>query len=281
MNLPETCTSCDLLAEPGLKERATHLDELAAELEFFSRAVTHDLRAPLRVIGGYSHLIKSSQADTLDPEALAHLERIIASVTQLDQLVTGLFSLSQTAHFQLQRTDVDLTHIASELLKEHEAQEAHRIVGWSVAPNLRSTADPVLVRILLSNLIGNAWKYSSKSSAPTIVVGSMEADGEQAFFVRDNGVGFDMKHVGALFQPFQRLHNQHDFPGSGVGLTIVRRVARAHKGRVWAESGSGSGATFCFTLQERPRTARPQNEHDTSTVRSPTLPSSIGQVSCA
>lgn len=258
-------------AADELRERTRHLDELAAELDFFSCSVTHDLRAPLRTIGGFSHLLKLEHGHHLPQAAHDYLRHIIGSIEHMERLVTGMFNLSRANHQAVEREPVDLSALAIEVLARLKATDPHRGIEWYVAAGLTVQSDPVLVRMLLENLIGNAWKYTGKVAGAVIEVGCRGFDGDVVYFVRDNGAGFDMTHVGSLFNPFQRLHNQSDFPGSGVGLTIVRRIVRSHGGRVWAESGGGAGATFHFTLVPPDRRRAVPVAVDANTVRSPIL----------
>ena len=251
-------------SEADLGERARRLDELAAELDFFSRSVTHDLRAPLRTISGFSTLLGKEHSHCLPPEGREYLRYIAGSIEQMDQLITGMFNLSRATHQGVRRQRIDVTQISTAISAQHEASDPHRVVDWRIAPELVAEGDPVLIRMLLDNLIGNAWKYTSKAAAGLIVVGSSVLHNDEVFFVQDNGAGFDMSNVGNLFNPFQRLHAQSDYPGSGVGLTIVRRIVRAHHGRVWAESGGSAGATFYFTLAPRQRKQAVSNSHDSS-----------------
>lgn len=171
----------------------------------------------------------------------------------------------------IKRQTVNLSHMASEVLARHNAAEPARRVAWCIAPDLVLHADPELLRILLENLIGNAWKFTATRDLASIEVGCRVEDGDDIYFIRDDGAGFDMTHVGNLFQPFQRLHTRSDFPGSGIGLTIVRRMIRFHGGRIWTESGGGTGARFHFSLT--PPVAKPvlTTQGATRTVRMPML----------
>lgn len=212
------------------------LRAVAAELEAFSAAVSHDLRAPLRAIVGYARLIDGEPMSDGGRDCLA---RINAAAARMAELIDGLLALSRVGRQELRLEPVDLTAMARAVA----AELCEPGVEFVVADGLTATGDPVLMRVLLDNLIGNAVKYSRDSAAPRVEVG--ERDG--AFFVRDNGIGFDQAQAGKLFVPFVRLHGE-EYAGNGVGLATVRRIAHRHGGRVWAEAEPGSGAVFWWTL---------------------------------
>lgn len=231
-----------------LQHRATELEAANQELEAFSYSASHDLRAPLRTIDSYSHILLEDCATHLPEESQAHLREICRATERMGRLIDGMLTLSRITRAQLQRRHVNLSDMASEVIDELRKLEPNRRVDVRIDPQLHAQGDPQLLRILLDNLLGNAWKFSNRESVADIHFGQTKLNGEFIFFVRDNGVGFDMKYVHKLFGAFQRLHKASDFPGTGVGLATVLRVISRHSGRIWAESKLGEGATFYFTL---------------------------------
>lgn len=199
---------------------------------------------PLSSIKGFSVMLAKGAADKLDDRALHYLARIRGGVDQMADLIEGLLSL-----VDIQLKEVDLSRLALEVLEVCRSGDTGRVVRTSVAAGMRCTGDPRLIRQVLANLVGNAWKFSSKTPDASIDVGLRPGpEGEAVFFVKDNGAGFDMKHAAKLFGTFQRLHSLSDFEGSGIGLATVRRIVMRHEGRIWAESAPGEGASFYFTL---------------------------------
>jgi signal transduction histidine kinase len=235
------------------KEYADRLAVANKELEAFSYSVSHDLRAPLRAIDGFSQILASDYAEAFDDDGRRFLDRIRAATQRMAQLIDDLLNLSRITRLQLADEPVDLTALAQTVLGDLAARDPGRKVAWDVGSGLAGRGDPRLVRVLLENLLGNAWKFSSKRADARIEVGAELRDGEATFFVRDNGAGFDMEYAEKLFAPFQRLHAATDFPGTGIGLATVHRVVARHGGRVWAASAPGEGATFFFTLGGQPR----------------------------
>lgn len=224
--------------------------ELAAanrELEAFSYSVSHDLRAPLRSIRSFTQMLEEDVGPTLDEESRGHLTRVIAATARMSDLIDALLELSRISRVALTRTPTDLGPIANAVVEELRGRDRTRTVEVTLAPRLDASVDPRLARALFDNLIGNAWKFTAQVAAPTIEIGVVETGGERAFFIRDNGAGFDMALAKNLFTPFHRLHGA-EFAGTGVGLANVRRIVERHGGRVWAESKLGAGATFYFTL---------------------------------
>lgn len=235
--------------ERRVAERTAELEAANRHLEAFSYSVSHDLRAPLRAISGFSHALAEDCADALGDAGREHLERVQAGVRRMGELIDGMLALSRVMKVELRRTEVDLSALADDVGREVRDAEPGRRAEFVIHLGLRATADPVLVRALLTNLIGNAWKFTAKRAQARIEVGQRgEERGQPVFFVRDNGAGFDMAHAQKLFGVFQRLHRQEEFPGTGVGLATVQRIVTRHGGRIWAEGRPDEGATFFFTL---------------------------------
>jgi signal transduction histidine kinase len=230
--------------ERRVAERTQELAELNIELEAFTDSVSHDLRAPLRGMRSYAALLKSSE---LPDAAAVLLERIIAQGEHMDELIDALLELSQISRSDLRRTGTDMSEAAVATLQGLQSRDAARRVHWSVEPGMRAHADARLMRILFENLLGNAWKFTRERAEARIEVGR-SAGAREAFFVRDNGAGFDPAYAERLFQPFQRLHAASRFEGTGIGLATVQRIVRRHGGRIWAESKPDQGATFHFEL---------------------------------
>jgi signal transduction histidine kinase len=208
--------------------------------------VSHDLRAPLRSLDGYSQLLLEDYGDRLDTEGREYLERLQANVARMAGMIDDLLNLSRATRTELHRGTVDVSAIARDVVAELRAGEPDRTVLVSVADGLTAAGDADLIRLVLQNLVGNAWKFTSKRDDATVEVGA--EPGGAVFYVRDNGAGFDMRFAGKLFEPFQRLHAASDFEGTGIGLAIVHRVVTRHGGRIWAEGTVGGGAVFRFTL---------------------------------
>ncbi len=226
------------------------LERANKELESFCYSVSHDLRAPLRAIDGFGLILQKSYSDKLDAQGQNYLGRVRAATQRMGQLIDDLLNLSRIARSEMSIATVDLSELAGTIAKDLQETAPERKVVFSVAPEMVVLADANLMRILLDNLLGNAWKFSGKRAEARIDVGSTTNAGETAYFVRDNGAGFDMKYADKLFGAFQRLHPVTAFEGTGVGLAIVQRVILRHGGRVWAEAAVDRGATFYFTLSE-------------------------------
>jgi PAS domain S-box-containing protein len=220
------------------------------ELEAFSYSVSHDLRAPLRSIDGFSRILLEDYGDKLDKEGREDLETVRAASQRMALLIDDMLLLSRITRSEMRRDRVDLSAIAAEVVQELQRAEPERRVEVGIQPHLAANADGRLVRIVLENLLGNAWKFTGREPEARIEVGRARVPDGPAFFVRDNGVGFDMAYVHKLFGAFQRLHTTAEFPGTGVGLATVQRVVHRHGGRVWAEGRPGRGAAFYFTLPE-------------------------------
>jgi len=231
-----------------LIERALH--DTNRELESFSYSVSHDLRAPLRSIDGFSRAVLEEYEDKLDDRGRDYLRRVRAAAKRMAELIDDLLNLSRVTRREMRRETVDLSALASAVAAQLERSTQDRPVLFVVAPGRYAEGDEQLLRIVLDNLLGNAWKFTGRNASARVEVGATTLPGgERAFFVTDNGVGFDMAHADKLFGPFQRLHATHEFPGTGVGLATVQRVINRHGGRVWAEATLGHGATFYFTLE--------------------------------
>jgi PAS domain S-box-containing protein len=222
------------------------------ELEAFSYAVAHDLRAPLRAIDGFSQALVEDLSDFLDENSRSHLERVRRNVHWMADMIDGLLGLARLTRSSLDLTDVDLSALAAETSAVLRASEPDRQVEVVIEPWISAYADAQLLRVLIGNLFANAWKFTAPHERVRIEFGSVEQEDRRVFFVRDDGVGFDSRYADKLFAPFQRLHRAEEFPGSGIGLATVDRIVRRHNGDVWAESELGHGATFYFTLEVKP-----------------------------
>ncbi|HXI84124.1 MAG TPA: ATP-binding protein [Verrucomicrobiae bacterium] len=231
-----------------LQRHNTDLETTTRELEAFSYSISHDLRAPLRGLSGFSQVLLEDYHDKLGDEGKDLLQRIRAGSQRMGQLIDDLLNLSRVSRSELRHEPVDLSRLAGDIAVELRARDPQRDVELRIDGNLTANGDPQLLRVVLENLLGNAWKYTAKRPHATIEVGFDRDNGHSSFFVRDDGVGFDMKYVHKLFAPFQRLHGMTEFPGSGVGLATVQRIIHRHGGRVWALAEVDKGATFHFTL---------------------------------
>ena len=235
-------------SEEQLRQYATQLEAANKELEAFSYSVSHDLRAPLRSLDGFSQALLEDYHDRLDDTGRDFLQRVRAASQRMGTLIDDLLSLSRVTRGDLQVEKVDLSALATALAAELQRSDPQRDVRFAIAPDLVARGDPGLMRLVLQNLLGNAWKFTGKRSPAHVEVGSMAHDGRRAFFVQDDGAGFDMAYAAKLFGAFQRLHASDEFPGSGIGLATVQRIIHRHGGQVWAEGTPGRGATFYFTL---------------------------------
>jgi signal transduction histidine kinase len=234
--------------EELVQERTTALTAINRELEAFSYSVSHDLKAPLVAFDGLSKNLLDSYGDQLDQRAKDYIGRMRLASQRMTSVFDGLQTLFRLTSGELRREHLDVSAIAEEVVDEQRTASPERKVEVDVTTGMTATGDPRLVRILLSNLINNAWKFTSLTSSPKIEIGQETVDGVTRTFVRDNGVGFDMISSHRLFGAFQRLHSQSEFPGAGIGLAIARRIVNRHGGRVWAEGVVGEGATFYFVL---------------------------------
>jgi PAS domain S-box-containing protein len=235
------------------RELARSNSELAAankELESFSYSVSHDLRAPLRAIDGFSHALLEDSSDRLDDAGKAHLNRIRAGTQRMGLLIDDLLNLSRLSRAQMCRQSVDISALAVSVADGLRKAQPERHIELRIEDGLSATADPGLLRVVLENLLGNAWKFTSKRASAHIEFGMSRGNGTLAYFVRDNGAGFDPAYADRLFGAFQRLHAMSEFAGTGIGLATVQRIVHRHGGRIWAESAVDHGATFYFTLSE-------------------------------
>jgi len=237
-----------LAARAAKLEHANHeLEEANIELEAFNYTVSHDLCSPLTSISGFAQILMRICRDQLDEQSKGHLQRIYASTMRMQRLIASLLDFSRAAHLEIHRENVDMSELARVVAAELGLAETESRVTFQAVEGITGYADEGLCRIILENLIGNAWKYAANRVGTVIEFGMTELGGKQVFFVCDNGPGFDMAHAGKLFIPFQRISGI-EVGGHGIGLATVKRIVRRHGGRVWAESSPGEGATFFYTL---------------------------------
>jgi PAS domain S-box-containing protein len=234
--------------EQRVQDRTAQLESAVRELESFSYSVSHDLRAPLRAIDGYSRLLAADYQDKLDGEAVTFLENVRIAAQRMGTLIDDLLKLSRVTRVEVKWGPASLTSLAQEILDGLRQQDPERVVETRLQPALEVRGDPSLLRIVLENLLGNAWKFTAYQPQALIEFGAMLKDGRRVFFVRDNGAGFDMRYADKLFTAFQRLHGVDEFDGTGIGLANVKRIINRHGGEVWAEGEVDKGATFYFTL---------------------------------
>jgi len=235
--------------EQRVNQRTASLQAANQEMESFAYSVSHDLRAPLRTLDGFSAFLLSDYSGQLDEEGQDYLHRIQEAARRMGQLINDLLNLSRITRAELDYRPVNLTALAREIAADLQAQyPQRRAVDWQISEGLVDEGDPNLLRIALENLINNAFKFTSRLEQVKIEVGMLDQAGERVYFVRDNGTGFNMAYAGKLFGPFQRLHGAKEYPGTGIGLSIVQRIITRHGGRIWPESEPGKGSTFYFTL---------------------------------
>ncbi|HWX53493.1 MAG TPA: ATP-binding protein [Verrucomicrobiae bacterium] len=236
------------MSENTLRLQNAQLAMANRELESFSYSVSHDLRAPLRAIDGFSGAILEDCPGQLDPVGLAHLQRVRAATTRMDHLIDGMLALARTARSAIVPEKVSLSRLAEEIVDRLQRAEPDRQVTVEIEPNLIVEGDRVLLQVMLENLLGNAWKFTSRRAGARIEFGSKAGNAPPVYFVRDNGAGFDMKYADRLFGAFQRLHDAREYPGTGIGLATVQRIIHRHGGQIWTESDLGRGATFYFSF---------------------------------
>jgi PAS domain S-box-containing protein len=236
-------------AEAALRESQVKLEAANKELEAFAYSVSHDLRAPLRGIDGFSQALLEDYADKLDEEGQRYLQRVRAASQRMAELIDDLLALSRLTRSEMRREPVNLSLLARTIAAELRKSEPERRVEFNIAEGLVVMADAHLMRVALENLLSNAWKYTAKHPSARIEVGLLaQVDGKATYFVRDDGAGFDMAYADKLFGAFQRLHTPAEFAGNGIGLATVQRIIHRHSGQVWAEGAVEQGATFYFTL---------------------------------
>jgi len=235
-------------AEEETKRQNAQLEAANKELDAFSYSVAHDLRAPLRAIDGFSLALLQDFQDQIPAEGTKYLQRIRAGALRMAQLIEDLLKLARISRHEIVRNDVDLSGAAKDVASQLQASDPDRLVRFLIASGLVVSGDRNLLRILLENLMGNAWKFTSRQPQAEIQLGVRNGEAERILFIRDNGPGFDMEHAGKLFGVFHRLHRDSEFPGTGVGLATVQRIVHRHGGRIWAEAAVGKGATFYFVL---------------------------------
>jgi len=234
--------------EQRVRDRTAELVVANRELEAFSYSVSHDLRAPLRIIEGFARMFLEEYGDNLDGTGRSYLDKIHTTSARMDRLIHDLLAFSRMSRTSMTIQEVDLSALAHAVAEDLDQERPRRDVEFTIAGNLVVEGDGTLLLIVVENLIGNSWKYTSRREGARIEFGSAERDGETVYFVRDNGVGFDMRFIGKLFRPFQRLHAVGEFEGTGIGLATVQRIVERHGGRVWAESEVEESTTFYFTI---------------------------------
>ena len=236
--------------EQKVHERTQQLEVAIQELEAFSYSVSHDLRAPLRSIDGFSQILLEEHSAQLDAQGRDYLRRVRLASQHMEQLINDMFKLSRVTRAEINIDKVNLTQIARSVINGLQESKPQRHVDIRIADDLEDNADSRLMHIMLENLLGNAWKFTEKQTTAIIEFGFTKEGKKKIYFVRDNGAGFDMTYMDKLFTPFQRLHTAEEYPGTGIGLATVRRIIHRHEGKIWAEGQVGKGATFYFTLHE-------------------------------
>jgi light-regulated signal transduction histidine kinase (bacteriophytochrome) len=235
-------------AEEETRRQNALLAAANQELDAFSYSVAHDLRAPLRAIDGFSQALLQDYHEQIPQDGKLYLERIRAGTVRMALLIEDLLNLARVSRHEIAYTEVDLSALAKQLASQLQVSTNGRTAHFSITPGMWVTGDRSLLGIALENLLGNAWKFTSKQPEAKIEFGIQNGERERVFFVRDNGPGFDMKYADKLFGVFQRLHRDSEFPGTGVGLATVQRIIHRHGGRIWADAAVGKGATFFFVL---------------------------------
>ncbi len=236
-----------------LKDRAAELETANKELEAFSYSVSHDLRSPLQNIDSFGQILLEEYANRLDGDGRDYVQRLRASCQHMEEIIDALLALSNMSRHELVLDRVDLSTLAKAVSAQLQQKDPDRLVDWVIAEGLTVQGDARLLRVVLENLLGNAWKFTSKQPRARIEFGALpQCNGARTYFVRDDGAGFDMTRAANLFAPFKRLHDQSQFRGTGIGLATVQRVIQRHRGKIWAEGAVNRGATFCFTLTGEP-----------------------------
>jgi PAS domain S-box-containing protein len=245
-----------------LEHRAMELENANKELEAFSYSVSHDLRSPLQNIDSFSLILMEDYANQLDPEGLDCVQRLRGSCQHMQDIIEALLALSNMMRKELLVDHFDLTALANAVAADLKQKNPDRLVDWVIAEGLTAEGDAQLLRVVLENLFGNAWKFTANRPRARIEFGALpQSNGARTYFVRDDGAGFDMARASNLFTPFKRLHDQSEFRGTGIGLATVQRVIHRHRGKIWAEGVVNHGATFCFTLTGEAGESNGQNYH--------------------
>jgi len=235
-------------AMANLEQSSTKLAVTNKELETFSYSVSHDLRSPLRSIDGFSQALLEDYKEKLDERGQDYLRRLRGASQKMGELIDGTLKLSRLTRSEMHHEPIDLSALAEEIANRLQETQPERRVKFVIGKELTANGDPQLLRVLLENLLGNAWKFTGKNPRAKIEFSVDRNNGKKAYFIRDNGAGFDMTYADKLFGAFQRLHEATDFPGTGIGLATVQRIINRHGGTIWAEGAVGKGATFYFTL---------------------------------
>jgi light-regulated signal transduction histidine kinase (bacteriophytochrome) len=233
-----------------LKQYSVELEAVNEELEAFNYSVSHDLRSPLRSIDGFSQALLEDYNDELDAQGKDYLKRVRAASQTMGHLIDDLLNLSRITRSEMKRERVDMSALVQAIAEEHKDLEPDREVEFIIQKGVITIGDKNLLKVALENLVDNAWKFTGNHQMAKIEFGITQVDGKSVFFLRDNGVGFDMAYANKLFGAFQRLHASHEFPGSGIGLATVQRIIHRHGGQVWAKGALEQGATFYFTLRK-------------------------------
>lgn len=233
-----------------LNDRNARLEMVNKEMEAFSYSVSHDLRAPLRIIDGFSAALMEDCSDKIGEQGRDYICRVRNSTVRMGQLIDDMLKLSRVTRGEMTIKNVDLSEMAADIAGELKKSQPERKAEFIIAPGLAARGDENFLKVVLDNLLGNAWKFTSKKPEARIEFGAVQNNGEITYFVRDNGAGFEMAYADKLFAPFQRLHSSAEFPGTGIGLATVQRIVRRHNGRIRAESEPGKGTVFYFTLMK-------------------------------
>ena len=246
-------------AEDKLKIYQTHLEDLVAErtkkleslnkeLEAFSYSVSHDLRSPLRAIDGFGQVLMEECSDKLDDDGQHYIERMRAAAVKMGNLIDDMLKLSRIARTELKKEDVNISQIIEEIIADFEESNPNRKVKFIIKKGVIVKGDSALLKLMIENLLSNAWKFTSKKDEAVIEFGVTTEKDICIYFIKDNGAGFDMEYTEKLFTPFHRLHSESEFPGTGIGLANVKRIVTMHGGEIWAEAKVGQGAAFYFTI---------------------------------
>ncbi len=250
-NAEEEILRLNAQLEDRVNWRTAELETANRELKAFTYSVSHDLRAPLRGIAGFSQILLEDYSEALDEQGQHYAQRIWKGTQTMGQLIDGFLSLSRANKDDMRLEEVDMSALAAQVAQELRDNDPNRDVEINIEPGLSALGDKGLLHAVLENLMGNAWKFTGKTENPQIIFGSADEGGVPAFLVKDNGAGFDMGYAEKLFDPFQRLHGAHEFEGTGIGLATVQRIIHRHNGKAWAEGEIDKGATFFFTISRK------------------------------